>query len=136
MKNLKIALTLAAIIGLTTFTVGLALANITNTPNNYKNTAVPQTDEDWWNHMQNYMQARWNGIEDQEWFNNMTQYMEQHWNEVQNQTWFNPMLQYLQEHGYQLSNNQPYGSEPYCYGDYYGNYYAPNYGRGFGCRGW
>jgi hypothetical protein len=139
MKNLKIALALAAIIGLTTFTVGIALANITNTPST---SAVPQAQtEDWWNQMQEYMQARWNGIGDQEWFNNMTQYMEQHWNDVQNQTWFNPMLQYMQEQGYQVSNNQPYGyqpygSEPYCYGDDYGNYYAPNYGRGFGCRGW
>jgi hypothetical protein len=140
MKTLKIALALAAIIGLTTFTVGLTLAHYTNTP--YNNTAVPQAQtENWWNQMQEYMKARWTGIEDQEWFNNMTQYMQTHWNEVQNQTWFNPMLQYMQDHGYQPSYNQPYGyqpygSEPYCYGDYYGNYYAPNYSRGFGCRGW
>ena len=134
MKNLKIALALAAIIGLTTFTVGIALANITNTPST---SAVPQAQtEDWWNQMQDYMQARWNGIEDQEWFNNMTQYMEEHWNEVQSQSWFNPMLEYMQEHGY-----QPYCYEPYGYGTYgYNNYdnpYGPSsYGRGFGCRGW
>ena len=141
MKTLKIALALAAIIGLTTFTVGITLAHYTNTPYNSNNTAVPQADEDWWSQMQDYMQARWTGIEDQAWFDNMTQYMQTHWNEVQNQTWFNPMLQYMQEHGYQVSNNQPYGyqpygSEPYCYGDSYGNYYAPSYGRGFGCGGW
>ena len=128
MKTLKIALALAAIIGLTTFTVGLALANFTNTPNNYNSTAVPQAQtEDWWNQMQNYMQARWNGIEDQEWFDDMNQYMQEHWNEVQNQSWFNPMIEYMQEHGYQ----------PYGYGSYDGYYYGPSsYGRGFGCRGW
>ena len=134
MKTLKIALALAAIIGLTTFTVGLTLAHYNNTP--YNNTAIPQADEDWWNQMQDYMQARWNGIEDQDWFNNMTQYMEEHWNEMQNQSWFNPMLEYMQEHGY-----QPYCYEPYGYGTYgYNNYdnpYGPSsYGRGFGCRGW
>jgi hypothetical protein len=134
MKALKIALALAAIIGLTTFTVGLTLAHYTNNP--YNNTAVPQADEDWWSQMQEYMQARWNGIEDQEWFDNMTQYMEEHWNEVQSQSWFNPMLEYMQEHGY-----QPYCYEPYGYGTYgYNNYdnpYGPSsYGRGFGCRGW
>jgi hypothetical protein len=131
MKTLKIALALAAIIGLTTFTVGITLANYTSTPNSYNNTAVPQTDEDWWTQMQNYMQARWNSIEDQEWFDDMNQYVQQHWNEVQNQAWFNPMLEYMQEHGYQ----------PYCYAPYgynsYDNYYGPgSYGRGFGCMGW
>ena len=139
MKTLKIALALAAIIGLTTFTVGLALANITNPPNN--NTAVPQTDEDWWNQMQNYMQARWNGIEDQEWFDDMNQYMQEHWNEVQNQSWFNPMIEYMQEQGYQPYCYGPYGYAPYGYGPYgynnNDNYYGPsNYGRGFGCMGW
>jgi hypothetical protein len=128
MKTLKIVLALAAIIGLTTFTVGLALANFTNTPNNYENTAVPQAQtEDWWNQMQDYMEARWNGIEDQEWFDDMAQYMETHWNEVQNQTWFNQMLQYMQEHGY----------GPYGYNGYDNYYYGPRgYGRGFGCMGW
>ena len=141
MKNLKIALTLAAIIGLTTFTVGITLANITSTHNSYNNNAVPQTDEDWWNQMQNYMQARWNGIEDQEWFDDMNQYMQEHWNEVQNQSWFNPMIEYMQEQGYQPYCYGPYGYAPYGYGPYgynnNDNYYGPsNYGRGFGCMGW
>ena len=134
MKTLKIALALTAIIGLTALTVGLALAHYTNTP--YNKTAIPQAEENWWTQMREYMEARWNGIEDQEWFSDMTQYMEEHWNEVQNQEWFNQMLQYMQEHGY-----QPYGYGPYEYGPYgynnYDSYYGPrSYGRGFGCRGW
>jgi hypothetical protein len=126
MKTLKIVLALAAIIGLATFTVGLTLANYTNTPYNYNNTAVPQADEDWWTQMQEHMQARWYGIEDEEWFNDMNQYMQEHWNEVQNQSWFNQMLEYMQEHGY----------HPYGYNNYQ-DYYGPrSYGRGFGCWGW
>jgi len=139
MKTLKIVLALAAIIGLTTFTVGLTLANYANTP--YNNTTVPVADENWWNQMRQYMEARWQGIEDEEWFNDMTQYMEEHWNEVQNQSWFNQMIEYMQEHGYQPYGNQPYGYGPYQYGPYsynnYNGYYGPrSYGRGFGCRGW
>lgn len=147
MKTLKIALALAAIIGLTTLTVGLALANFTNTPNNYNNTTVPRVNDDWWTQMREYMEARWNGIEDQEWFDDMAQYMETHWNEVQNQTWFNQMLQYMQEHGYEPYcygpygygpyGYQPYGDQPYGYNGYDSYYYGPRgYGRGFGCMGW
>jgi hypothetical protein len=141
MKTLKIALALAAIIGLTTLTIGLALAHFTSTPYAYNNTAVPVADEDWWNRMQDYMEARWNGIEDEEWFNDMTQYMEEHWNEVQNQEWFNQMLQYMQDHGYHSYGYESYGYGPYGYGPYgynnYDSYYGPrSYGRGFGCMGW
>jgi hypothetical protein len=122
-KTLKIALALIAIIGLITFTVSLTLANYANTPYNYNNTAVPQADADWWNLMQNYMRARWNGIEDQEWFDDMNRYMQEHWNEVQNQSWFNPMLQYMQEHGHQPYCYEPYGCAPYGYQPYgYNNY--------------
>jgi hypothetical protein len=134
MQTLKIALALAAIIGLTTLTVGLALAHYTNTP--YNNT-VPVADEDWWTQMQEYMESRWSGIEDQEWFDDMNQYMQERWTEVQNQTWFNQMLQYMQDHGYQPYCYEPYGYEPYGYSNYEDNYYGPRgYGRGFGCRGW
>ena len=126
MKTLKIALVLTAIVGLTALTVGLALAHYANTPYNYNNTATPQAEENWWNQMREYMEARWQGIEDQEWFNDMTQYMEEHWNEVQNQEWFNQMLQYMEEHGY-----HPYGFE-----NFEGTYGPRGYGRGFGCWGW
>jgi hypothetical protein len=143
MKTLKIALALVAVIGLTTLTVGLAVAHFTNTPYNYNNTAIPQAQTgDWWNQMREYMEARWTGIEDEEWYNDMVQYMEEHWNEVQNQTWFNQMLQYMQEHGYQPYGYQPYGYQPYGYQPYgyngYDNYYygSRGYGRGFGCMGW
>jgi hypothetical protein len=133
MKTLKIALALAAVIGLATFTAGLALAHFTNTPYNYNTTAVPEAQTgDWWTQMREYMEARWTGIEDEEWFDDMAQYMQEHWNEVQNQTWFKQMLQYMQEHSY-----QPYGYQHYGYNGY-GNYYygSRGYGRGFGCMGW
>jgi hypothetical protein len=140
MKTLKIALALAAIIGLTTLTIGLALAHYTDAPYAYNDTAaVPQADEDWWSQMQEYMKARWNGIENQTWFDDMNQYMEEHWNEVQNQTWFNPMIEYMQEHGYEPYCYEPYGYGAYGYqpfSGYDGYYYGPGYGRGFGCRGW
>jgi len=143
MKTLKIALALAAVIGLATLTVGLALAHFTNTPYNYNNTAVPEAQtNDWWNQMRKYMEARWTGIEDQEWYNDMVQYIEEHWNEVQNQAWFNQMLQYMQEHGYEPYRYGSYGYGSYGYGPYgYNNYdsyyYGPRgYGRGFGCMGW
>ena len=136
MKTLKIALALAAIIGLSTFAIGLTLADYTNTPYAYSNTAIAEVNEDWWNQMQQYMQARWKGIEDEDWFDDMNQYIGEHWNEVQNQEWFNAMLEYMQEHGF-----EPYCYEPYGYGTYgdnsYNSYYGPsNYGRSFGCRRW
>ena len=136
MKTLKIALALAGIIGLTTFAIGLALAHYTNTPYTYSNTAVPVGDEDWWNQMQEYMKARWNGIEDQEWFDDMNQYMQEHWNEVQSQSWFNPMIEYMQQQGYEPYCYEPYGYQPYGTSSYEGYYYGPSYGRGFGCMGW
>ena len=72
MQTLKIALALTAVIGLATLTVGLALAHFTYTPYNYNNTAVPETQTgDWWTQMREYMEARWNGIEDEEWFDDM-----------------------------------------------------------------
>jgi hypothetical protein len=142
-KTLKIVLALAAVIGLTTFTVGLALANFTSTPYSYNNTAVPEAQtNDWWNQMREYMEAKWTGIEDEEWYDDMVQYMEVHWNEVQNQAWFNQMLQYMQEHGYDPYCYGPYGYgphgyEPYGYNNFDSCYYGPRgYGRGFGCMGW
>ena len=128
MKTLKIALASAAVIGIVlTLTAGLSLAYYINTPYQHTNSYASEAEgKDWWNEMQEHMEARWTGIEDEEWFNDMTQYMEEHWNEVQNQEWFNQMLQYMEEHGY-----HPYGFE-----NFEGTYGPRGYGRGFGCWGW
>ena len=133
MKTLKIALALAAILGITTLTIGLTLAHYTHTPYDYMHSAVPEADEDWWTEMGEYMEARWEGIEDEEWFDDMAQYMEEYWNEVQNQEWFNQMLEYMEEQGYYR-----YGYSLHGYGDYEDKYYGPGYNgrRGFGCWGW
>jgi len=128
MKTLKIVIALAAVIGLATLTVGISLAHYTNTFYDSNRSYATEADtETWWTQMREYMEARWNGIEDEEWYDSMIQYMEEHWNEVRNQEWFTPMLEYMEEHGYR----------PYGYGSYVDNYYGPrNYGRGFGCGGW
>ena len=77
--------------------------------------------------MQEYMKARWNGIEDEEWFDDMTQYMEEHWSEIQDQEWFDQMLEYMEENGY----------HPYGYNGFNGEYGPRSFGpRGFGCWGW
>ena len=127
MKTLKIAIALTAIIAISAVTIGLSFAHYQNTPFTTTTNSVQDTfDEEWWTRMQDYMQIRWNGIEDQTWFNDMTQYMEEHYNEVQNQEWFNPMLEYMQDHGYSYSNNN------------IDTYYGPRSSgrRGFGCWGW
>jgi len=129
MKTYKIALALAALIGVVTLTVGLTLAYYVNTPYAYSNSYVSEAErEDWWNEMREYMEARWNGIKDEEWFDDMTQYMEEHWSEVQDQEWFDQMLEHMEENGY----------HPYGYNGFNGEYYGPrSFGpRGFGCWGW
>ncbi len=128
MKTLKIVIALTAIIAISAVTIGLSFAHYTNTPFTPRTTSVQDTfNEDWWTRMQNYMQTRWNGIEDQTWFNDMTQYMEEHYSEVQNQEWFNQMLEYMKDRGYYYGNNNIDDT-----------YYGPRSSgrRGFGCWGW
>ena len=90
MKTLKIVLALTAVIGLVAVTIGLSFAHYTGIPVDTTTNTVHDTfDENWWTNIREYMEAKWNGIEDEAWFNEMTQYMEEHYNEVQNQEWFN-----------------------------------------------
>ena len=106
MKTPKIVIALTAIIAISTVTIGLSFAHYTNTPFTTRTNSVQDTfNEDWWTRMQDYMQARWNGIEDQTWFNDMTQYMEEHYDEVQNQEWFNQMLEYMEDRGHYFGTN-------------------------------
>jgi len=128
MKILKIAIALTAIIAISAVTIGLSFAHYANTPFTTRTNSVQDTfDEDWWTRMQDYMQTRWNGIEDQTWFNDMTKYMEEHYSEVQNQEWFDQMLEYMEDRGYYYDN-----------GNYDDTYYGPRSSgrRGFGCWGW
>ena len=127
MKTLKIVIALIAIIATSAVTIGLSFAHYASTPFAATNSFQDTFDEAWWTRMQDYMRARWNGIEDQTWFDEMTQYMEEHYNEVQNQEWFDQMLEYMEDRGYYYGN---------------GNYDDTYYGsrsfsrRGFGCWGW
>ncbi len=120
MKNLKIVLAFAAIIGLAAVTIGLAFAHYSGTPFDYMHNYTTETvDGDWWTDMREHMEARWSGIEDETWFMEMTDYMEEHWTEVQNQPWHDEMVEYMEENGYH---------------SYAG---SGSFGRGgFGCWGW
>ena len=128
MKALKIAIALTAIIAISAVTIGLSFATYTNTPLTATSSVQDTFDEDWWTSMQDYMQARWDGIEDQTWFNDMTQYMEEHYNEVQNQEWFTQMLEYMEDQGYYHFDSSNYDV----------NYFGPRSSvrGGFGCWGW
>lgn len=129
MKTLKIAIALTAIIAIFAITIGLSFAHYTNTPFTTTTNSLQEAfDEDWWTRMQDYMQVRWNGIEDQTWFNDMTQYMEDHYNEAQNQEWFNQMLEYMEDRGYYHFYD----------GNYDDNYFGPRSSSrgGFGCWDW
>jgi len=128
MKTLKIVLALTAIIAISAVTIGLTFAHYTGNPFTTRTNSVQDTfTEDWWTRMEDYMQTRWNGIEDQTWFNDMTQYMEEHYTEVQNQEWFNDMLEYMEDRGYNFGNR-----------NYDDTYFGPRSSsrRGFGCWGW
>ena len=129
MKNLKIVIALTAIIAISAVTIGLSFAHYADTPFTTTTNSFQDTfDENWWTRMQDYMQARWNGIEDQTWFDDMTQYMEEHYSEVPNQEWFNQMLEYMKDRGYYHYNGDNFDD------DYFG---PRSSGRGgFGCWGW
>jgi hypothetical protein len=132
MKTLKIALALAAVIGLVTITVGLSFAIFTGTPLDYGRIYVQDGfDEDWWDEMREYMEARYRGIEDEAWFDDMFEYAQKHWDEVQGQEWFDDMIEYIDE-------NDRYN---YPHGRYDDNYYGPRGYGGYyygprGCMGW
>ena len=131
MKTTKIAIALIAVVGLSSIIVGLAFAHYSRTSPfaPAAGNIAENFDDNWWIKMEEYMEARWQGIEDEEWYDDMVQYIKEHWNEVQNQEWFNQMIEYMENKGY----SRFYGSR-----NYDSNYYSPrNYGgRGFGCRGW
>jgi hypothetical protein len=129
MKTLKIVLALTAVIGLVAVTIGLSFAHYTGIPVDTTTNTVHDTfDENWWTNIREYMEAKWNGIEDEAWFNEMTQYMEEHYNEVQNQEWFNQMLEYMEDQGYYRHGGSNFDD------NYFG---SRNSGRrGFGCWGW
>ena len=131
MKTTRIAIALVAVVGLSAIIVGLAFAHYSrNSPFSPATGNIAENfDENWWTEMEEYMEARWQRIEDEEWYDDMVQYMKEHWNEVQNKEWFNQMIEYMENQGY---------SHFYGYRNYDSNYYSPrNYGgRGFGCRGW
>jgi hypothetical protein len=129
LKRLKIVLALAVVIGLVAVTISLSFALYTSTPFDSTTRSIQETfDEDWWTEMIEYMEVRWNGIEDEKWFNEMTQYMEEPWNEIQSQEWFNQMLEYMENRGYYHSGFRNYDD----------TYYNPRSSgrRGFGCWGW
>lgn len=110
MKNLKIMLIATTIAVLGVATIGLALASSYNNSPYYGGMmgySTPNTDDDWWIEMREYMDDHWDEVQDQAGFTEMQTYMNEHLDDIENQNWFDEMTSHME--GQNFDSNYRYG---------------------------